>query len=208
MSIRPLYAQECLSTPRSLCCNYRTQFCCLTFQLPLLCKRWACVLCSQFTQQNLPKTMQCLQNPLFMCLNNTSNIWWIAPKKPHGLQISFNVIPLLVWFLFVTLCKQQSASFRKTRCQGSNIPKVGKNKNKHRLQRHDPITDLIHPLPLQNMQHIAVERWLKAILLQDNLEARHALNMTLCFMQLCWNALLSIIVSARGGKKYLLLKLL
>lgn len=34
--------------------------------------------------------------PFFMCLNNTSNIWWMVPEKPRGLQISYNVIPLTV----------------------------------------------------------------------------------------------------------------
>lgn len=57
--ITPLSAQECLSTSQSLCCNYRAQFCCLTFQLPLSCERWAFVLCTRFTQQSLLETMLC-----------------------------------------------------------------------------------------------------------------------------------------------------
>lgn len=59
---------------------------------------------------------------------NTSNVWWMAPVKPRGLQISYNVIPLLVWFPSMTLCEEQSATFSKTHCQGSNILKVGKKK--------------------------------------------------------------------------------
>lgn len=65
------------------------------------------------------------ESPLFMSSKNTSNIWWMAPMKPCGLQISYNVIPFLVWFPSMTLCKEQSATFSKTQCQGSNNMKVG-----------------------------------------------------------------------------------
>lgn len=53
------------------------------------------------------------ESPLYG-LQNISNIWWMAPMKPYGLQISYNVIPLLVWFPSMTLCKEQSAAFSKT----------------------------------------------------------------------------------------------
>lgn len=77
-------------------------------------------------QLNLPETMQWWQNHIFMCSKNTSNIWWMAPMKPYGLQISCNVILLLVWFPSMTLCNEQSATFSKTQCQGSNIPRARK----------------------------------------------------------------------------------
>lgn len=80
------------------------------------------------------------ESPLFMSSKNTSNIWWMAPMKPCGLQISYNVIPFLVWFPSMTLCKEQSATFSKTQCQGSNNMKVG-GKNTHRLEQRDPKND-------------------------------------------------------------------
>lgn len=81
------------------------------------------------------------ESPLFMSSKNTSNIWWMAPMKPCGLQISYNVIPFLVWFPSMTLCKEQSATFSKTQCQGSNNMKVGGGGNTHRLEQCDPKND-------------------------------------------------------------------
>lgn len=66
------------------------------------------------------------ESPFFMSSKSTSNIWWMAPVKPCGLQISYNVILLLVWFTSMTLCKEQSAAFSKNTVPRFKYSKRGK----------------------------------------------------------------------------------
>lgn len=87
--------------------------------LGLFSVRPAFVLCCWFAQQNLPWTVRRLQKAPFTGSKNTFNIWWMTPMKPCGLQISCNVILILVWFPSLTLWKKQSATFSKTQSQGS-----------------------------------------------------------------------------------------
>lgn len=83
---------------------------------------------SLFMLRPLPSTAsQSLQNPL-MCFTpaQRENTRWMDPKEPLDLQISCNVIPVLLWFPLWPCTVEQSASLSEKWCQGSNIPKAAK----------------------------------------------------------------------------------
>lgn len=68
------------------------------------------------------------ESPLYGLRKTPQNIWWMAPVKPCGLQISYNVIPLLVWFPSMTLREEQSATFSKNMVPRFKYPEGGGKK--------------------------------------------------------------------------------
>lgn len=142
MRVINMHSNVGFSALKSCSCNHMTQVCITTRLWPWVGRVSTHALCLICSAEPTWDYAVLAESPLYGP-RNISNIWWMAPMKPYGLQISYNVIPLLVWFPSMTLCKEQSAAFSKTRCQGSNIPRAEKKKL-HPLQQHDPKIDPVH----------------------------------------------------------------
>lgn len=99
----------------------------------------------------------------FIGSKKCSNIWWMAPVKPCGLQISYNVIPLLVWFPSMTLCEEQSAAFSRNMVPRFKYPEGGGGDNTHGLEQHDPKIDPFQGYLHGKMLHMGRRRLLKGV---------------------------------------------